>query len=294
MEHITATKVKAILSQKGFSPLKQLGQNFLVDENITTAIVKAAGAQEQNVIEVGPGLGALTGKLSEAAKKLVAVEIDRGLFGYLKEALANERHVALINQDILKTDIEDLYKTQFDGTDVLLIANLPYYITSAVIMHFLLADIPLKRMVVMVQKEVAERLCAQPGTAAYGGLSAMVQYFGRPETVMKVAPGCFYPRPDVESAVVRLEIEKTAGEESRRFIAFVKACFAMKRKTLVNNLIKAGYDKTAVLTALGQANIDEMARAESLSSETLQILSARLADKRQSMGSTVSETHDCE
>jgi 16S rRNA (adenine1518-N6/adenine1519-N6)-dimethyltransferase len=279
MEHLTATKVRAILSQKGFSPLKQLGQNFLVDEHITAAIVKAAGAEGQNIIEVGPGLGALTGKLSEEAKKLVAVEIDRGLFGYLEEAFAPERHVALINQDILKTDIEDLYKTQFDGTDVLLIANLPYYITSAVIMHFLESKIPLKRMVVMVQKEVAERLCAEAGTAAYGGLTAMVQYFGWPETVMKVAPGCFYPRPEVESAVVRLEIEKKAGEESRRFFAFVKASFAMKRKTLVNNLIKAGYNKTVVLSALAESNIDEMVRAEAMSSAQLLELSKKLVVK---------------
>ncbi len=277
MEFITATKAKEILSQRGFSPLKQLGQNFLVDENITSAIVKAAGVDGKNVIEVGPGLGALTGKLTDAAKKLVAVEIDRGFFGWLKETFASEETVDLVNQDILKTDLKAMITQYFDDDDVVLAANLPYYITSAVIMHFLMADIPLKRMVVMVQKEVAERLCAMPGTEAYGGLTAMVQYFGKPETVMKVSPECFYPRPDVESAVVRLEIENRANEESRMYIGFVKACFAMKRKTLVNNLIKAGYEKTAVLSGLKDESIDEMVRAETLSAKTLLALSRKLA-----------------
>ncbi|MEX1307455.1 MAG: 16S rRNA (adenine(1518)-N(6)/adenine(1519)-N(6))-dimethyltransferase RsmA [Eubacteriales bacterium] len=269
MAQSNISKVRDVLSQKKLSPLKQLGQNFLVDENITTAIAKAAEPQGQNVIEVGPGLGALTEKLAEDAKKLLAVEIDRGMYGYLEETFGAEDNIVLVNQDILKTDVKVLCDAHFDDADVVLAANLPYYITSAVIMHFLEANIPLSRMIVMVQKEVAERLCAKPGDKSYGALTAMVQYFGKPETVMKVSPGCFYPRPEVESAVVRIRIEKQADETSKNFIRFVKACFTMKRKTLVNNLTKAGYEKTAILSALAEENIDVMARAETLSTKEL-------------------------
>ncbi len=269
MAHMSISKIREVLSEKGFSPLKQLGQNFLIDENIITTIGKTADVEGQNVIEIGPGLGALTDQLVKSAKKLVAVEIDRGFFGYLQETFAADQNFEIINQDILKTDLKALYRDHFDGGDVILAANLPYYITSAVIMHFLEADIPLARMLVMLQKEVAERLCASPGSKAYGALTAMVQYFGKPETVMKVSPGCFYPRPDVDSAVVRLVIENRPDEVSHRYMRFVKDSFGMKRKTLVNNLIKAGYEKSAVLKALAQQNIDEMVRAETLSTEKL-------------------------
>ena len=269
MAQSSISKVREVLSQKNLSPLKQLGQNFLVDENITAAIARAAEPQDQNIIEVGPGLGALTEKLAKDAKTLVAVEIDRGIFGYLKETFGTEENIVLVNEDILKTDVEALYKTYFKKGEVVLAANLPYYITSAVIMHFLEADIPLSHMVVMVQKEVAERLCAGPGDKTYGALTAMVQYFGKPELVMKVSPGCFYPRPEVESAVVRIRVENKADQTSQKYIRFVKACFAMKRKTLVNNLIKAGYEKNAILAALEAENIDEMARAETLSTKKL-------------------------
>jgi len=276
MTHLTVSKIKGILNSRGFSPLKQLGQNFLVDENTVKSIASAAQVLGKNVIEVGPGLGALTSALIKDAKKLVAVEIDRGFFGYLTEAYQDESGVTFINQDILKTDLAALCAEHFDGGEIVLAANLPYYITSAVIMHFLESDIPLSRMMVMVQREVAERLCAQPGSKTYGALTAMVAYFGTPKIQMTVSPGCFYPQPDVESAVVCLDIENHASQISRKYMAFVKACFSMKRKTVVNNLLRAGYEKSAILAALAAENIDPMARAETLSTQTLFALTTHL------------------
>lgn len=276
MAFLSVSKIKAVLSEQGFSPLKQLGQNFLIDKNTISAIAKAAKAAGKNVIEVGPGLGALTGELGENAKKVAAIEIDKGFFGYLKETYKSNPRVLFINQDILKTDLKALCAEVFDGTEIVLAANLPYYITSAVIMHFLEADIPLSRISVMVQLEVAERLCAKPDDKSYGALTAMVNYFGTPKIQLKVNPGCFYPKPDVASAVVCMDIETRADETSRRFMQFVKACFAMKRKTLVNNLVRAGYDKSSVLTAMEELDVDILARAETLSTKKLFALTNHL------------------
>ncbi len=263
MKRTSLTYVKDTLKAHGFSPLKKFGQNFIIDENILNKIIQLTG-ESRYIVEVGPGLGALTEKLAEAAEKLAAVEIDQGFYAFLTNEFKNEKNVAIINGDILKTDIKGLCSEQFGDGSVTVAANLPYYITSACIMAFLTADIALTRMVVMVQKEVAQRICAKPGSRDYGLLSVIIDYYGNAEIGMIVKSGCFYPKPDVDSAVMVITVGQTDRTEAETFIAFVKACFAMKRKTLVNNLIKAGYERQAVIEALAETGLDADVRAETL------------------------------
>jgi len=261
-----------MLNENGFSPLKKFGQNFLIDENALNKIIDLTQPDARCVFEVGPGLGALTERLAEKAEKLVAVEIDQGFYGILSTEFAENNRVKVMNADILKTDIATVCNENFGDAPVTVAANLPYYITSACIMAFLMADIQLKKMVVMVQKEVADRICATPESGDYGLLSVIVRYFGKATIGMMVKRGCFYPSPDVDSAVVVIDVEKRYSKEAEAFIRFVKACFAMKRKTLVNNLVKAGYEREAVLAVLGKMGINPAIRAETLCVETFSSL----------------------
>ena len=276
MKRSTLTYVKQALNENGFSPLKKFGQNFLVDENVLDKIVRLAEPKNKNIFEVGPGLGALTERLAAEAKKVAAVEIDQGFFQILSRDFEADKNIKIISGDILKTDIKAVCREQFGDAPVTVAANLPYYITSACIMAFLTADIYLEKMVVMVQKEVAQRICAEAGSRDYGLLSVIIRYFGGPRLSMTVKRGCFYPRPDVDSAVVVIDIEKKYSPEAKTFIRFVKACFAMKRKTLVNNLIKAGISRGAAANALEELGLDTAVRAESLGMETFLSLANRL------------------
>jgi len=264
MKYTSPKYIKQILEERGFSPLKKFGQNFLIDENIVKKIIRIAKPKDMNLIEIGPGLGALTSHLLVDSKKLVAVEIDKGFYSYLDKEFSDRKNFKVINADVLDVNIEDICSEEFGKDEIILAANLPYYITSACIMKFLKANINIVRIVVMVQKEVASRLCAKPKTSDYGALSVIVEYFGKAKVETIVSGNCFLPRPDVDSAVVSIEIEKKRDVEADKFIGFVRECFAMKRKTVMNNLKKAGYERGKIAKALLQNHIKENARAEEL------------------------------
>ncbi len=276
MKRTSLKFVKQTLNQYGFSPLKKFGQNFLVDENAVEKITQLVNPEGRDIFEVGPGLGTLTERLLNEADKVIAVEIDQGFYRYLSGTFQDEPKLKLVNADILKTDIGELCREHFGGAPVTVAANLPYYITSACIMAFLTAKISLSRMVVMVQKEVAQRICAKPGSRDYGLLSVIIDFFGDAKIGMTVGSGCFYPKPDVDSAVVVIDVKDKYDIDPDVFIPFVKACFGMKRKTLVNNLIKAGYSRDQSEEALNTLGIAASARAETLNTEAFISLINRL------------------
>ncbi len=265
MKYTSINYVHEVLNSNSFSPLKKFGQNFLIDENIVKNICEASGIAGQNVVEIGPGLGALTSHMIEVAKKVVAVEIDNGFYGHLTSEFSDKENLSIINNDVLQVDVEKLCTEHFGDEEIILAANLPYYITTACIMKFLTANINIKRIVVMVQKEVANRLCAEAGSKNYGSLSAIISHFGKAKLELIVTGNCFYPKPDVDSAVVSIEVINKPSSDTAKYIDFVRSCFKMKRKTLFNNLKQAGYDKDKILSALNDLNIDDRIRAEKLS-----------------------------
>lgn len=268
----TPTRTNELLKKYDIKLKKSLGQNFLVDPNILRNIVAAAELDaNKGVLEIGPGIGALTQHLAEAAGRVVAVEIDQRLFPVLKETLADYSHVQLIHGDILKIDLEELFQEHFqEVSQVSVVANLPYYVTTPIVMKLLEARLPLEHIVVMVQKEVAERMGAAPGTKQYGSLSVAVQYYCEPKVVAIVPGSVFIPRPDVDSAVIRLTVRSKPPVEVKDelfFFEFMQSCFAQRRKTLWNNMIsKFGKDNKEQLTrALNRCNIDPSRRGETLS-----------------------------
>ena len=235
---------KSVLKKFNLHPSKSLGQNFLTDGEILEVIASAAEpGKEDMILEIGPGLGSLTAELAESAGKVVAVEIDRRLIPVLKENLRGYSNITIINGDILRMDVKKELGT-LSASSIKVVANLPYYITTPVVMKLLESGIGAKTMVFMVQKEVADRMKAPPGGKDYGALSVAVQYYSRPSVIMEVPPDCFIPRPDVYSSVVRLDIfEEPPAELYDRdlFFKVVKAAFGQRRKTLVNALNNAGY-----------------------------------------------------
>ena len=280
MKRTSLTFVKQTLNENGFSPLKKFGQNFLIDENTVEKIANIVNPDGRCIFEVGPGLGTLTERLLDKAEKMIAVEIDQGFYRYLNETFEGKSKLTLVNGDILKTDIAGLCQSQFGDVPVTVAANLPYYITSACIMAFLTAEIRLSRMVVMVQKEVAQRMCAEPGSRDYGLLSVIIDFFGDAKIGTMVSSGCFYPKPDVDSAVVVIEAAEAYPMNPDIFIPFVKACFGMKRKTLVNNLIKAGIKREKAEKALTEMGISTSVRAETLDTVAFVSLINRLGPEK--------------
>jgi len=264
MKYTKASYIQSVLHENGFSPLKQFGQNFLIDDNIVKQICDVSDIENKNIVEIGPGLGGLTSYMIKSAKKVVAIEIDNGFYAHLTKEFSDQENLKIINNDVLEIDIKTCCETEFGDEEFILVANLPYYITTACIMKFLTANINIKRMVVMMQKEVARRLCAEAGSKEYGSLSAIISYFGDASSKITVSGNCFYPMPDVDSCVVKLEIKNKPSKESQIYIDFVRSCFKMKRKTLFNNLKQAGYPKEMILDAFISANIDEKIRAEKL------------------------------
>ncbi|GGE53961.1 ribosomal RNA small subunit methyltransferase A [Pullulanibacillus camelliae] len=279
----TSKQTQRLLKKYDLKAKKSLGQNFLIDDNILNNIVNAAEVDEDTIVfEVGPGLGALTYKLAQEAKQVVAIEIDRRLEPALKERFGDVPNVEILFQDILETDIDALIKTYVkDGERVAVVANLPYYVTTPILMRFLSHASYINTIVVMIQKEVAERLSADPGQKSYGSLSIAVQYTSVAEIVMTVPKTVFIPQPNVDSAVIRLDIrseKKVHVHNEAFFFKVVKAAFAQRRKTLINNLLHTfGKDKKETIVALlDSIAIDPQRRGETLSIEEYAKLSEAL------------------
>ena len=271
--------MREVLGRHGFHFSKSLGQNFLIDGSVLDRIAEGADLNENDVVlEVGPGIGVLTQVLCERAGRVVAVEIDRGLLPVLAETLEDYDNVDVVQGDILKLDLPQFFEDKALGKKVKVVANLPYYITTPIIMNFFEQKLPVERIVVMVQKEVAERMQAVPSTKAYGTLSIAVQYYAKAKIVTTVSSNSFYPSPNVDSAVIALvRREKPAVDvgDEELFFRVVKAGFAQRRKTLPNTLSSTmGIEKDLLRKALAVAGIDPMRRGESLSLEEF----ARLTD----------------
>ena len=269
---------KEVVQKHNFKFSKSLGQNFLIDTNVIDRILEGARVKEGDyVIEVGPGIGTLTKEMGRSAEKVVAIEIDKTLIPILEETLADFPNIEVINQDILKVNVQELVKEKLNGGPVKLVANLPDYITTPIVMKFLEEDIPVTDIVVMVQKEVADRMNAKPNTKDYGALSVAVQYYCDTEIVAKAPRHMFMPQPNVDSTVIGLHVreeKKYNVDNEDIFFKTVKASFGQRRKTLLNSLGGLGFlSKDQIKIALQEANIDEKRRGETLSIEEFASLS---------------------
>ncbi len=260
-----------ILEKYNFNFQKKFGQNFLIDTNILEGIVKGAEITKDDcVLEIGPGIGTMTQYLCENAKFVIAVEIDKNLIPILNDTLSEYSNKVIINEDVLKLDINELTNKYNDGKPIKVVANLPYYITTPIIMGLFESHVPLDSITVMVQKEVADRMKVGPGTKDYGALSLAVQFYSRPDILMIVSANCFVPRPNVDSAVIKLTLHKEmtvkVKNESLMF-TLIRAAFNQRRKTMVNALTNAGINnvtKENVLSALEKMNLPATIRGEAL------------------------------
>ena len=270
----------AVLQKYEFHFNKRYGQNFLIDTSVLERIIDAAQiTKEDCVLEIGPGIGTMTQYLAESAREVVAVEIDKSLIPILQDTLAAYDNVTVINEDILKVDIRKIAEEKNGGRPIKVVANLPYYITTPIIMGLFESHVPLKSITIMVQKEVADRMQVGPGTKDYGALSLAVQYYAKPEIVANVPPNCFIPRPNVGSAVIRLtrhETPRVQVKDEAFLFALIRASFNQRRKTLVNGLgnateLKLG--KEEVAQALAQMGLSATIRGEALTLEQFAQLS---------------------
>jgi dimethyladenosine transferase len=272
---LTSIKIiKQLLAERNFAPRKSLGQNFLIDENTLNKIVNAGSlGKKDTVLEVGPGLGALTEKLIESAGQVIAIEYDRGLAAILAENFTAVQNLLLLNQDILETDLKNLFKDSIsEQYNYKVIANLPYYITTPVIFKLIESRIPWGLMVFLVQKEVADRLTAVPGTKEYGALTVMLSYFGKVEKIAVVPKTVFYPAPQVDSAIVRITFHQnlTSQEAVQHLRRVVQAAFHQRRKTILNALTTLDslfISKESIAEQLRALHIDPSRRGETLSLE---------------------------
>jgi len=276
-------KTIEILKKYQFTFQKKFGQNFLIDTHVLDKIINAAEiTKEDMVIEIGPGIGTMTQYLAQAAREVVAVEIDRMLIPILEETLGEYSNVSILNEDILKVDLVKLVKEQNEDRLVKVVANLPYYITTPIVMKLFESHVPIKSVTVMVQKEVARRMQARPGTKDYGALSLAVQYYARPYIAANVPPNCFMPRPAVGSAVIRLErYEEPPVEVKDEQLMFrlIRASFNQRRKTLVNGLMNSAgleFSKAEILEAFTEIGLDPDVRGETLSLQQFAGLSNQL------------------
>ncbi|MCR5082187.1 MAG: 16S rRNA (adenine(1518)-N(6)/adenine(1519)-N(6))-dimethyltransferase RsmA [Parasporobacterium sp.] len=274
------TNTIEILKKYGFSFQKKFGQNFLIDNNILEKIVENAGVTKDDlVIEIGPGIGTLTQHLCEHAREVVAVEIDKKLIPILEDTLSEYDNVRVINEDILKVDVNKIAEEKNGGKNVKVVANLPYYITTPIIMGLFESNLPLESITVMVQKEVAERMQVGPGTKDYGALSLAVQFYSKPKVVLNVPAGCFMPKPNVDSAVIKLEkYEQPPVEvkDSKKMFKIIRAAFNQRRKTLTNSIANSGelnYSKDDVGKALETMGLLSTVRGEALTLEQFAKLS---------------------
>ncbi|AOM84628.1 16S rRNA (adenine(1518)-N(6)/adenine(1519)-N(6))-dimethyltransferase RsmA [Salisediminibacterium beveridgei] len=281
-EIATPTRTKAILEAYGFKVKKSLGQNFLIEPNVLRNIVEAAGITgESGVIEIGPGIGALTEQSAKVAERVLAYEIDQRLLPILQDTLSDYPHVEVCHGDVLKADVHrDVERVFKKGQDLAVIANLPYYVTTPIMMKLLEEELPVRVMVMMMQKEVAERIAAVPGSKNYGSLSIAVQYYAEAETVFHVSKTVFVPQPNVDSAILRLtKRDKPPVEviDEAYFFALIQGAFTQRRKTVLNNLstyFKDRLTKAETAAILHSQDIDPVRRAETISIEEF----ARISD----------------
>ncbi|MBQ9743245.1 MAG: 16S rRNA (adenine(1518)-N(6)/adenine(1519)-N(6))-dimethyltransferase RsmA [Ruminococcus sp.] len=262
-------EIKRIMEESGFSFSKALGQNFLVNPSVCPRMAQMCGADSEcGVLEVGPGIGVLTNELCKVAKKVVAVELDKRLPEILAKTLSDHDNVKIISGDIMELDLHALIAEEFEGMDVVVCANLPYYITSPVIMKLLEERLPIKALTVMVQKEAADRLCAQMGTRAAGAVTAAVRYYSEPKLLFKVSAGSFMPAPKVDSAVIRLDIHKEPlfeVKDEKLYFRVVRGAFSQRRKTVTNSLSSIlGIDKATVTKAAQTAGVNPLSRPEQM------------------------------
>ena len=272
--------VKDILSRHGFTFSKKLGQNFLINPSVCPRMAEMGGAAPGvGVLEVGPGIGVLTYELAQRADKVVAIELDDRLLPVLDETLGDFDNVTIIHGDVLKIDLPAVIREEFQGLDVVVCANLPYYITSPIVMGLLEAKLPIRAITVMVQKEAAARICAAPGSREAGALSAAVSYYADPQVLFGVSRGSFMPAPDVDSAVIRLNIRPqpaVSPKDEALFFRVIKAGFSQRRKTLMNSLTSGvALSKAQLAQALELSGIKATARAEELTLEDF----CRLSDQ---------------
>ncbi|MFB4165063.1 16S rRNA (adenine(1518)-N(6)/adenine(1519)-N(6))-dimethyltransferase RsmA [Alteribacillus sp. JSM 102045] len=282
----TPGRTKEILEKHGFSFKKSLGQNFLIDVNILNQIADAAGTNENDgVVEVGPGIGALTEQFAKRVKQVEAFEIDGRLIPILEDTLSPYDNVTIHNEDVLKADVKNVINEKMhDVHEIAVVGNLPYYVTTPILMKLLEQRLPVTRIIVMIQKEVADRIAAKPASKEYGSLSIAVQYYSNASTVTIVPKTVFVPRPKVDSAVLKLEIRKTPPVHVKNeefFFKVVRASFAQRRKTIWNNLqhnLLGKERKELLAQSLKQAGIEPQRRGETLSMEEFANLSNELYD----------------
>jgi len=285
MDLFSIKSIKSILERHGFRFSKSLGQNFLTErwvcENIAS---ESAISKDDCVLEIGPGIGSLTSVLAECAEKVVAIEIDRALLPVLSETLSEYDNVKIINSDVMKCDLQKLISENFDGKKTKVCANLPYYITTPIISYLIESKL-FSSITTMIQKEVAERICASPKSSEYGAFTVFVQYYTEPEFLFKVSADCFIPQPKVESAVIRLNVRETPAVTVKSedfFFKVVKAAFAQRRKQLANSLHSAIgdlIDKEEIINTLTSLGHKTTVRGEELSIEDFAELSDAIYEK---------------
>ena len=261
--------IKEILGKHGFTFSKSLGQNFLINPSVCPRMAELSGAGEGvGVIEVGPGIGVLTNELCRLADKVVAIELDKLLLPVLEETLAEYDNIKVVNADVMEVDLHKLIEEEFMGMEVVVCANLPYYITSPVIMKLLEDKLPVSAITVMVQKEAAQRICAEVGSRESGAVTVSVNYYAKPQMLFGVSAGSFMPAPKVDSAVMRLDVldePPVYVDDENKFFAVVKSAFSQRRKVISNSLSSGlSKSKAEVAEILEKANVSPTARAEKL------------------------------
>ncbi len=276
----------AVLQKYNFNFQKKFGQNFLIDTHVLERIIREAGITKDDfVLEIGPGIGTMTQYLCESAREVVAVEIDKNLIPILADTLQDYQNVTVLNEDILKVDINALAQEKNGGAPIKVVANLPYYITTPIIMGLFESHVPIESITVMVQKEVADRMQVGPGTKDYGALSLAVQYYAKPEIVANVPPNCFMPRPNVGSAVIRLtchEKPPVQVDDEKLMFSLIRASFNQRRKTLANGLNNAPdihLSKEAIQESIAELGVPAGIRGEALTLEQFAALSNIIAKK---------------
>ena len=274
--------IKDILHRHGFTFSKALGQNFLINPSVCPRMAELSGAGEGvGVIEIGPGIGVLTNELCQLADKVVAVELDKRLIPVLGETLTEYDNVKVINADVLELDLNKLIEEDFSGMEVVICANLPYYITSPVIMKLLEDKLPITAITVMVQKEAAQRICAPVGSRESGAVTVSVNYYAEPSLHFHVSAGSFMPAPKVDSAVIRLDVRKEPPviTDEEKFFRVVKAAFSQRRKVISNSLSSGlKMSKDEINEVLAAANVPSNARAEKLSLDDFAAIAGNLRD----------------